>query len=221
MRRQSAHFAGYRAALEKWQAMGLIYPAFESRARNRPPGGAARSRGAMAARSRRRAALSRRGEIVVAGGARAADRVGCALRAAARHGGGTRARRRDLTWQSRARAPPARPASVTARPEAWGDVILARKETPTSYHLSVVIDDALQGVTDVVRGAGPVLVDQRAPVVAGAARLAATGLPPPPARSSTTPGKSSRNRARPRPCANCAAAAPRRPTSAARRFGLP
>jgi glutamyl-Q tRNA(Asp) synthetase len=31
-------------------------------------------------------------------------------------------------------------------------VILARKETPTSYHLSVVIDDALQGVTDVVRG---------------------------------------------------------------------
>jgi glutamyl-Q tRNA(Asp) synthetase len=39
-----------------------------------------------------------------------------------------------------------------ARPEAWGDVILARKETPTSYHLSVVIDDALQGVTNVVRG---------------------------------------------------------------------
>jgi glutamyl-Q tRNA(Asp) synthetase len=39
-----------------------------------------------------------------------------------------------------------------ARPEAWGDVILARKETPTSYHLSVVVDDALQGVTEVVRG---------------------------------------------------------------------
>jgi glutamyl-Q tRNA(Asp) synthetase len=41
---------------------------------------------------------------------------------------------------------------VAARPEAWDDVILARKETPTSYHLSVVIDDALQGVTEVVRG---------------------------------------------------------------------
>jgi glutamyl-Q tRNA(Asp) synthetase len=41
---------------------------------------------------------------------------------------------------------------VSARPEAWGDVILARKETPTSYHLSVVVDDALQGVTEVVRG---------------------------------------------------------------------
>jgi glutamyl-Q tRNA(Asp) synthetase len=34
----------------------------------------------------------------------------------------------------------------------WGDVVLARKETPTSYHLSVVIDDAEQGVTHVVRG---------------------------------------------------------------------
>jgi glutamyl-Q tRNA(Asp) synthetase len=37
-------------------------------------------------------------------------------------------------------------------PQAWGDVVLARKETPTSYHLSVVIDDAVQDVTDVVRG---------------------------------------------------------------------
>jgi glutamyl-Q tRNA(Asp) synthetase len=41
---------------------------------------------------------------------------------------------------------------VPADPVAWGDVILARRETPTSYHLSVVTDDAVQGVTDVVRG---------------------------------------------------------------------
>jgi len=34
----------------------------------------------------------------------------------------------------------------------WGDVVLARKETPTSYHLAVAVDDALQGVTHVVRG---------------------------------------------------------------------
>ena len=39
-----------------------------------------------------------------------------------------------------------------ADPAAWGDVVIVRKETPTSYHLSVVIDDALQGVTNVVRG---------------------------------------------------------------------
>jgi len=37
-------------------------------------------------------------------------------------------------------------------PARWGDVILARKEVPGSYHLSVVVDDAFQGVTDVVRG---------------------------------------------------------------------
>lgn len=36
--------------------------------------------------------------------------------------------------------------------EAWGDVVLGRKETPTSYHLSVVVDDAAQGVSHVVRG---------------------------------------------------------------------
>jgi glutamyl-Q tRNA(Asp) synthetase len=41
---------------------------------------------------------------------------------------------------------------VSARPESLGDVILARKDTPTSYHLSVVHDDALQGVTHIIRG---------------------------------------------------------------------
>ncbi|POR46016.1 tRNA glutamyl-Q(34) synthetase GluQRS [Bosea psychrotolerans] len=41
---------------------------------------------------------------------------------------------------------------VAVQPARWGDVVLARKEVPTSYHLSVVLDDALQGVTHVVRG---------------------------------------------------------------------
>jgi glutamyl-Q tRNA(Asp) synthetase len=39
-----------------------------------------------------------------------------------------------------------------ATPELWGDAVLARKDIPTSYHLSVVVDDALQDVTDIVRG---------------------------------------------------------------------
>jgi len=42
--------------------------------------------------------------------------------------------------------------SVIAQPHLWGDVVLLRKEFPASYHLTVVIDDAAQGVTDVVRG---------------------------------------------------------------------
>lgn len=45
-----------------------------------------------------------------------------------------------------------RPHIRYARPERWGDVVLQRKGTPTSYHLSVVVDDAAQGITHVTRG---------------------------------------------------------------------
>ena len=62
------------------------------------------------------------------------------------------ARAGDLDWTEQGEGPDGETGDVAARPEAWGDVILARKETPTSYHLSVVVDDALQGVTEVVRG---------------------------------------------------------------------
>ncbi|MEO9457654.1 MAG: tRNA glutamyl-Q(34) synthetase GluQRS [Lentilitoribacter sp.] len=41
---------------------------------------------------------------------------------------------------------------ISADPSAWGDVIIARKDTPTSYHLSVVLDDAAQDIDLVVRG---------------------------------------------------------------------
>ncbi|HYE28506.1 MAG TPA: tRNA glutamyl-Q(34) synthetase GluQRS [Allosphingosinicella sp.] len=41
---------------------------------------------------------------------------------------------------------------VQAEPQAFGDVVLARKDAPVSYHLAVTVDDADQGVTDVVRG---------------------------------------------------------------------
>jgi glutamyl-Q tRNA(Asp) synthetase len=42
--------------------------------------------------------------------------------------------------------------TVAVDPARWGDVVLARKDVPTSYHLSVVVDDALQDVSHVVRG---------------------------------------------------------------------
>jgi glutamyl-Q tRNA(Asp) synthetase len=41
---------------------------------------------------------------------------------------------------------------VQSEPEAHGDVVLARKDAPVSYHLAVTVDDSAQGVTDVVRG---------------------------------------------------------------------
>lgn len=50
-------------------------------------------------------------------------------------------------------APGAAPRWVEAAPDRWGDPMIARKDVPASYHLSVVLDDAHQGVTDIVRGA--------------------------------------------------------------------
>ena len=57
-----------------------------------------------------------------------------------------------LTFTVAGPTPLDRPQIRYARPELWGDVVIQRKETPTSYHLSVVVDDDAQGVTHVTRG---------------------------------------------------------------------
>ncbi len=57
-----------------------------------------------------------------------------------------------MTLPSRAQARAANTASIAVDPLLFGDVVLARKETPASYHLAVVVDDAFQGVTLVTRG---------------------------------------------------------------------
>ncbi len=57
-----------------------------------------------------------------------------------------------LTFTQAQPTPRDRPQIRYARPERWGDVVLQRKEVPTSYHLSVVVDDAAQGITYVTRG---------------------------------------------------------------------
>ena len=57
-----------------------------------------------------------------------------------------------LTWQESGQGPSGETGTIAADPAAWGDVVLARKDTPTSYHLAVVVDDAAEGVSDVVRG---------------------------------------------------------------------
>ncbi|WP_354229192.1 tRNA glutamyl-Q(34) synthetase GluQRS [Bradyrhizobium sp. F1.4.3] len=150
-RRQSEHFADYRAALEKLSALGLVYPAFESRAEIaklvaareadglwlRDPDGAPLYPG-----DAKSLPADERARLIETG-------VPYALRldmaAVCRCVAG-------LTWSELGEGPGREHGLVAARPEAWGDVILARKETPTSYHLSVVVDDALQGVSEVVRG---------------------------------------------------------------------
>jgi glutamyl-Q tRNA(Asp) synthetase len=50
----------------------------------------------------------------------------------------------EALWDRTARHP--------AQPARWGDALLVRKDTPTSYHLSVVVDDAFEGVSHVTRG---------------------------------------------------------------------
>src|SRR5260370_2520258 len=79
-----------------------------------------------------------------------------------------------LTWIEHGQGPEGETGVVAAAAEAWGDVVLARKETPTSYHLSVVVDDALQGVTEVVRGQ-----DLSWSTSVPRLRQALLGLPPP------------------------------------------
>lgn len=147
-RRQSEHLADYRAALEKLDHMGLTYPSFESRAEiarfvaeSEPwphdPDGAPLYPGtakAMSAEERKRR---------VDGGEQYALRLDM-KKALARAG--------ELTWSETGQGPAGEAGTIAANPAAWGDVILARKHTPTSYHLSVTVDDAAQGVTDVVRG---------------------------------------------------------------------
>ena len=60
-------------------------------------------------------------------------------------GGGGGSSERGLFWTDHG-------AKIAATPEIFGDVVLARKDAPTSYHLAVTLDDAAQGVTDIVRG---------------------------------------------------------------------
>jgi glutamyl-Q tRNA(Asp) synthetase len=57
-----------------------------------------------------------------------------------------------LNWHETGRGPNGQSGKVVSNAEDWGDVMLARKDVPTSYHLSSVLDDALQGITHVIRG---------------------------------------------------------------------
>jgi len=150
-RRQSENFPDYQAAIAKLEADGLIYPSFESRGEinalvaererqghwPRDPDGAPLYPGdarkmPLAERERRRGV-----------GEPFALRI--AMDAALARAG-------PLTWLETGSGPQGQSGRIIAAPQMWGDVVLARKELPTSYHLAVGVDDALQGMTDVVRG---------------------------------------------------------------------
>jgi glutamyl-Q tRNA(Asp) synthetase len=62
------------------------------------------------------------------------------------------ARAGAITWSETGLGPHGQSGVVALAAQLWGDVVLARKDVPASYHLAVSVDDALQGVSDVVRG---------------------------------------------------------------------
>lgn len=151
VRRQSEHFARYREAVEQLSTQGLVYPSFESRSEIGRLVAARESAGVWP-RDPDGAPLYP-GEAKALPAAARDSLIGQGLPYALRLDmEAACARANHLSWIEQGEGPDGETGIVSAQPKAWGDVILARKETPTSYHLSVVIDDALQGVTHVVRG---------------------------------------------------------------------
>ena len=61
-------------------------------------------------------------------------------------------KRRDVTGPAAWRLDMAKAADAKDPAQAWGDVVIARKDALTSYHLAVTVDDAAEAITDVVRG---------------------------------------------------------------------
>lgn len=145
--RQSEHFSVYARAVEHVQARGLLYPCFCSRLEisravadrrdwPRDPDGGPHYPGTCRClpaddRARR-----------LASGQHAALRLDM-MQAISQT-------RQLLAWREYGEGDEAR--DVHAQAALWGDCVLARKDIPTSYHISVVVDDARQGVTDIVRG---------------------------------------------------------------------
>jgi glutamyl-Q tRNA(Asp) synthetase len=151
VRRQSEHFADYRFAIAQLEAQGLLYPSFETR----------RELAALAAEHDRQGEWPRDpdGVPIYQGRARHLSAAECRRRREAGEPFALRlamdkavARAGVLTWTETGFGPHGQTGVITAAPQMWGDVVLARKESPASYHLAVVVDDALQGATDIIRG---------------------------------------------------------------------
>lgn len=152
VRRQSEHMEDYRAAADRLRAMGLLYPCFASRieiaaavAAKGPdwpcdPDGKPIYPGLY----RGRPASEIAGRLLAGQPVAWRINVVAALRRAKAMGA--------LPLGTTVFHPEGREEQTCVDPARWGDAVIVRKETPASYHLSVVVDDALQDVTHVVRG---------------------------------------------------------------------
>lgn len=153
VRRQSDHFATYRAALETLADRAPLYRATLSRQQIRAHVvDFERTRGAAWPRDPDGAphypAADPPGDILKA--SEIIDTKDVAVRLAMAAAVGRLAT--PLSWMETGSGPNGETGLLPADPLAWGDVVLARKGIDTSYTLSVVVDDAIQGITHVIRG---------------------------------------------------------------------
>jgi glutamyl-Q tRNA(Asp) synthetase len=149
--RQSARYHHYLAALDRLRAAGLLYPCFCTR---RAIAGEIAAAAAAPQAEPGEAEAIRSVPPVYPGTCRRLDPAVAACRAAAGEPHALRldakaalARIGPLTWTDLGRGEQALSLA------GWGDVVVARRELATSYHLAVVVDDAAQGVTHITRGA--------------------------------------------------------------------
>ena len=144
VRRQSEHWADYRAALQRLEADGLLYRCFRTR-KELVQAAASAPHGLDASSVSAGGPLPAAEEAaLLAQGRPFAWRLS-RVRALARAGG-------PLSFVEEGSGPGGEHGQICADPAGHGDVILARKDVGVAYHLAVVVDDALQGVTHVVRG---------------------------------------------------------------------
>ncbi len=146
VRRQSDYFSDYAIALEKLAARGLIYPCVCTRAEIQ-----------IAVRGHSQWQRDPDGSPHYPGTCRGAVHAGLAYTMADR----PVSQRIDMSYAISLLQGPLgwcefgegnESRFVSAEPSSWGDAVVGRKDVPGSYHIAVVIDDALQGVTDVIRG---------------------------------------------------------------------
>jgi len=149
VRRQSEHFATYRAAAQRLRDRGLVYPCFATRKEI----AAAAAEAGITARDPDGAplypGLYRETDPEITGrliseGQPYALRLDMARALISLAAQTLTYRVFNLDGCER---------NCTAQPQRWGDAVIVRKDTPASYHLATVVDDALQGITHVVRGA--------------------------------------------------------------------
>lgn len=132
---QSSRLAAYDAALAELKARGLIYPCFCTRSQIAAAGAQPGPEGLVYPGTCRALSDGER-----------ADRMASAPHAWRLDVGKALAQTGALVWYDMAAG------EQQARPELFGDVVLARKDAPASYHLAVTLDDAHQQISHVVRG---------------------------------------------------------------------